>query len=301
MLHSVGQNLLNNQSQLTFAVCIACFNRREKTLLCLKFLSNAFAKAALNHTVFLLDDASTDGTAKAIAEQFPQVNILFGDGNHYWAGGMRAAYGAALKQKFDYFIWLNDDVLLEENSIATALQMSLELEAISGRGNIIVGAMRSPTNQAVSYSGMDRKKNRPPWWFQKLEPWPDRPRPCTTINGNFVLIPSKIALKLGNIADGYVQTYADIDLGLAAGRAGFQCWIAPGYLGQCSENLTGRKNWKSADFKFQQRLMMLNHPLGSPWRARWVFARRNFPLWTFAIMLSPYISLFASYIRPRSK
>jgi GT2 family glycosyltransferase len=35
----------------------------------------------------VLDGASNDGTSEAIAEQFPEVTVLHGDGQLYWNGG----------------------------------------------------------------------------------------------------------------------------------------------------------------------------------------------------------------------
>ena len=37
-------------------------------------------------SIFLVDDASSDGTSDAVAYKYPDVTIIPGGGNLYWAG-----------------------------------------------------------------------------------------------------------------------------------------------------------------------------------------------------------------------
>jgi GT2 family glycosyltransferase len=286
---------LSRNAPLSIAVCIASFNRREKTLPCLRHLRNAFEQTDFNSTIYLLDDASSDGTADTVIKSFPQIKILHGNGQHYWAGGMRVAYGEALKDQHDYFIWLNDDVILDPDSILRAVSTIQGLAAEHGGSHIVVGAMRDPLSQTMTYSGLAKKPKALPWKFEKIAPWPDRAKPCDTVNGNFILIPREAALKIGNIPLAYVQTLADFDLGLAARRAAIRCWIAPGFLGQCSANETGRMNWKSKGLTLRERWMKLEHPLGYPFWPNFTFARRNFPFWLPLLVAAPYFSLLKSH------
>ena len=74
----------------------------QETLACLRSLgAQQVPGVALD--VFVLDDASSDGTSEAVAEQFPEVTVLHGDGELYWNGGMRRAFAAAIAVgDFDY-------------------------------------------------------------------------------------------------------------------------------------------------------------------------------------------------------
>ena len=72
--------------------------------------------------VFVLDDASSDGTGEAIAEQFPEVTVLRGDGKLYWNGGMRRAFAAAIAGDYDYYLWMNDDTTLDDGALALLLE-----------------------------------------------------------------------------------------------------------------------------------------------------------------------------------
>ena len=74
------------------AVLMACHNRVQLTLKCLNHLyeQNGLGKDFC-FQVFLVDDASTDGTSIEIAKHFPKVNITKGNGELYWNRGMFTA------------------------------------------------------------------------------------------------------------------------------------------------------------------------------------------------------------------
>ena len=93
------------------AVLLTCFNRKKHTLTCLNqlfFLSQEI-------DVYVVDDNSSDGTSAAILEQFPDVHLIKGNGNLFWNRGMHLAWKHASKHKYDFYLWLNDDVVLYKN------------------------------------------------------------------------------------------------------------------------------------------------------------------------------------------
>ena len=87
-----------------FAILLTCYNRKDQTLECLKSLK----KNTLFFKIFLVDDGSTDGTAKAVSACYPDVNIITGNGQLYWNRGMHLAWETASKNDFDFYIWIND-------------------------------------------------------------------------------------------------------------------------------------------------------------------------------------------------
>lgn len=272
------------------AVCLACFNRRDRTLACLESLYRQQLPDGVRLVVHLLDDASPDGTAEAVREKFPRVHVHVGDGQRYWAGGLRVAYGAALAEGHDYYLWLNDDVTLFADSIGRALDVHRELQADHGGQHLVVGAMRASAKETTTYSGFTRASNFVRWRFRHLEPFADRPRECLTMNGNFLLIPRAVAHLLGNIDRAFSHSLADLDFGLRARRRGVRNWILPGYAGICDANVGGRKDWKSAGLTLKQRLQIMEHPLGYPLRPSMAFAR-NFGLLAPVVVAAPYLSL----------
>ena len=71
-------------------VIFTCFNRREKTLQCIKSLSGGNKDIAFQYVI--VDDNSTDGTYEALEDlkrSGMTIDVLRGTGNLFWAGGMR--------------------------------------------------------------------------------------------------------------------------------------------------------------------------------------------------------------------
>jgi GT2 family glycosyltransferase len=76
-----------------------------------------------------VDDGSTDDTATAVSQRFPQVKILQGTGSLFWNGGMRIAFAQALQHDYDYYLWLNDDTVLYPNALETLLTTAQTLQS----------------------------------------------------------------------------------------------------------------------------------------------------------------------------
>ena len=265
------------------AAILAAHNRRDYTLACLRSLEQqAGHEAAV--TAYVVDDGSTDGTGEAIAEQFPDAVLLQGDGSLFWGGGMRLAFGTALQRRHEYYLWLNDDTHLDDDTLAVLLRTDCDLRQRGEAPSIVVGTTRDPETGALTYGGRVRPERFRPLRFMLVPPG-DEPREAETMNGNCVLIPYQVAEAVGNIDRAYVQSMGDYDYGLRARGAGFGVWVAPGTIGTCANDHQRRTD--------QQPLLSEVRRLGSvkglepkAWR---VFTRRwAGPLWPM-YWASPYV------------
>lgn len=275
------------------AICITSFNRRETTKRCLEKIFTSSFPTDLTAQVFLLDDGSSDGTSEMVAECYPTVRLHQGDGNYYWAGGMRRVFGLALQEDFDYYLWLNDDVDLFPDSIARAVSASLSLTHKGDDLHLIVGAMRD-SNGNTTYSGYERAQSILPWRFRRIDPHETSLRRCATVNGNFLLVNRSLSKLIGNIRPQFVQMHADFDYGLRANSRGGSCWVLPGYAGICESNVSGRKNFKDPTLPLSERIALMEHPLGYPLRSNLAYSR-NFGIWGLAAVVAPY----AAVLMPR--
>ena len=103
-----------SQSPMTVIV-IPVHNRRAHTLRCVEGLS--WCLGLPDWRVVVVDDGSTDGTGEAIAERFPEVEVVRGGGDLFWTGGMVEGMKRGLELGATEWVWLNDDTGTREASI----------------------------------------------------------------------------------------------------------------------------------------------------------------------------------------
>ena len=83
------------------AILLTSYNRKEKTLACLRSVYSQESINTVNVEIYLVDDNSTDGTGEAVKTEFPNVNVFKGSGDLFWAGGMRYAWREAIKNLYE--------------------------------------------------------------------------------------------------------------------------------------------------------------------------------------------------------
>jgi GT2 family glycosyltransferase len=282
-------NATNEMNYAQLAVLITCYNRRDTTLMCLQRLY----QQDVNFDVYLVDDGSSDGTSDAVKANYPAVRILEGNGNLFWVGGMRLAFSEALKDRYDYYLWLNDDTLLEPQALRNLLNIHHDLAKRAHPNSIIVGSTRDPVTGKPTYGGAVQSKR---WYsnkFEFVEPG-QTPQQCDTLYGNCVLIPHSVAEKVGNIDAAFIHSLGDLDYGLRARKLGCSVWAAPGYVGTCSKNsISG--SWADTNLTLPERLKKVFQLKGFPIRAWTVFVKRHSgPLWYIYWPL-PYLRAIIGY------
>ena len=276
------------------AAVLAAYNRKDLTLACLRSLrAQQVAGVALD--AFALDDASSDGTAAAIAEEFPEITLLHGNGKLYWNGGMRRAFAAAMAGDYDYYLWMNDDTELDDGALAVLLDTERQLRERGHEAVIVAGSTRHPDTGELTYGGVVRSHRWRPMRSELVEPG-DTPRPCDTMNGNATLISRAVVGRVGNIDPAFVQQMGDFDYGLRARAAGCSVWIAPGTLGACASHPERRPGEQPLGEELQH-LWSIKELTPRSWAVfcrRW--AGRLWPLY----WLSPYVRRGAGLILERT-
>ena len=272
---------------LRVAALLTAHNRRDLTLECLESLHRQVGHSAHVDT-YLVDDGSSDGTARAVQQSFPQVRLLRGDGTLFWGGGMRLAFATAFRDAFTHFLWVNDDTRLEPDALARLLTTERRNTTAGRKPAIIVGTTRHPATGELTYGGQRRPSRVRPLHFELVAPSDSTPLPADTMNGNFVLIPRAVAEAIGNISDVYIQQMGDLDYGLRANAAGFDIWIAPGTIGWCADHprrprrdealISSLKQlWSTKELEPRAWLRFSRRWAGPLWPLYWVspYARRT--------------------------
>jgi len=274
--------------KIRIAALMTCHNRRETTIKCLDAFYSQEELEKYATDVFLVDDGSADGTAEAVKSQFSHVKVISADGSLFWNRGMHLAFSQAITQGYDFYLWLNDDSLLDKDALIKLFSSYDAVRNEKGDGVIIGGAMRDPVTGKHAYGGITR------WWGhlrQRLvEPAPDKPRQVEAVNGNYVLISAEVVQRVGNLDPVFQHRWGDYDYCFRALEKKCTVWLAPGYLGVCPRNpVTG--TWEDVKLGFIERIKELRSKKSMDPQDHCVYLKRHRgSLWRIQFVL-PYIKV----------
>ena len=257
------------------AVLITCHNRKEKTLACLSSFYACETPSNYRFEIFMVDDGSTDNTSLEVANKFPNVTIVTGSGNLFWAGGMRLAWDtASAKGGYAAFLLLNDDVLLKKDCLCKLVETHTYAvnNVVPG---IYIGATASAASGMVSYGGYQIVKNN--FLIKSKLAIPEKePVACDYANANILFV-SKYAIdKLGKLDTRYTHSLADYDYTRRAVEKNIPLLLAPGILGSCEDD--HGNNWKAGTVSLKKRIEYLKSPKGLAYSEYLYYTKKHFPL-----------------------
>lgn len=237
------------------AVILTVYNRKKVTLHGLRSLYRAITVLGEGYAfdIFMTDDGCTDGTGEAVANEFPEIKIIKGDGNLYWSGGMRKAWQAAIDSgiSYDYYLWFNDDVVLYDDALLTMFDDLI----INIEDAIVAGATQDSQMRMCTYGVRENNILIEPKGHAFL---------CTgSLNGNFVLVSHNVYLSLGSIDTHYHHAGGDYDYGFRALKNRIPVYLAKKYVGICDQHNKIEK-WCDPSVSFIERWKSLRKPNGMP-------------------------------------
>jgi GT2 family glycosyltransferase len=245
---------------MRLSVLIACHNRREKTLECLRQLKLSAERADVDYQLVLFDDGSSDGTDVAVLEQEPAAIVLKGDGGYYWNRSMHAAFAHALNVGFSDYLWLNDDTILTHDAIEI---LNNTVTSFPDRETIVVGAVKDPITGEISYGGGRRPDPfLRPFHYVMVEPT-GQVENVDVINGNIVWVTDPVARRLGNLDPVFEHAMGDTDYSLRARKHGVRIVQTADYIGSCSRN-SSENTYKDKRLSLHKRLQLIRTRKGLP-------------------------------------
>jgi len=163
---------------------------------------------------------------------------------------MHKCWSIAASKDYDYYLWLNDDVIVYDNYLDELIYCS----SVNNHEAIISGIIEDEKKEKILYVGADKNKNliKPNGSIQFIH----------ALNGNCVLIPRSVFDKLGNLDPYFHHDLGDVDYGFRALKSNINVLTTRLVVGSCIENriCRVRKNHTNIINRFKS----LYSPLGSP-------------------------------------
>ncbi len=213
---------------------IVIVSYRCRTLLrdCLKSLS-AFPPAG-GARVWVVDNASKDGTPEMVREEFPEAELIASDEN---LGFSKANNLAIRRGSAPYVLALNPDTLVTEGALDQMLELMEQKPevGISGcrlelpDGSFDHAARRSfptPLGALAHFTRIGRWKKAPARLAQYRAPEVES-GPVDAVNGAFMLMRRKALDAVGLFDEGYWMYMEDLDLCYRFVQAGWITWYDP--------------------------------------------------------------------------
>lgn len=199
-------------------------NGREATI---DFLTSLQTVTYPNLKVVVVDDGSTDDSAKAIAEGFPEVTMIRGDGSLWWSGATNAGIKYALTMGADYVLTINNDNVVEPDFIEP-----LVATACNTPRSMVTSTMYDHDDRSFifSFGGIinwslgeirDRNNRR-----DKLDL--SQATDCDWLHGSSTLIPVSAFREIGLFdQESCPQYQGDAEFSLRAKQHGYRLLVEP--------------------------------------------------------------------------
>lgn len=226
--------MTSQPSPPTVSIVVVSFNTREMTLDCLR---SVYAETRTPFELIVVDNASSDGSAEAIAAEFPEAKLLAEGDNHGFA---KANNIAARHATGEYLLLLNPDTVVLDGAIDKLLAFARRRpEARIWGGRTLFGdralnpgscfARMTLWNVFCRSSGLSRLFSGSALFnAEDFGAWRrDSERQVDIVCGCFFLIPTAFWHELGGFDLQFVMYGEESDLCLRAAQRGARPAVTP--------------------------------------------------------------------------
>lgn len=284
--------MLDNDSKKV-VVFITSFNRRETTLRFLESLCTEATRSRHSISIYLMDDSSPDGTGEVVINKYPDINVIYGNGNLFWVGGVRLileTIGEDLKN-YHAILLINDDIVLNPGSLDSLVHYGFSEDAIIGGtvstrdGQIessgsLLGRLCKPKPRNLVANGQLQK--------------------CDLMPGHIMLIPMSIYDSLNGFDKVLLYRFLDLEFTLRASRNGKKVLLAPEIVAVTDEvhNYYLETSAMRGSLGNLVKRILLD-PKGPYWKESVYYLRKVSPviwwLWLPFFYRAFFVAIFRSY------
>jgi GT2 family glycosyltransferase len=220
---------------MDLSIIIINWNSKAYLRKCLKSLDGD--RNGLSREILVIDNASHDGSAQMVAEEFPFIRFIQSKLNLGFSGGNNHA---AQQAKGNFLLFLNPDTVVEGDALVKLVQTLRQIPDAGIAGARLLNSDRTLqiscvqsfptiTNQVLNCDLLRQ-------WFPKSELWcmtalfnnSFEPAPVEAVSGACLMIKRDLFERLGGFDERYFMYSEDIDLCFKVHQTGCRCYYVPG-------------------------------------------------------------------------
>jgi GT2 family glycosyltransferase len=265
-------------SATSLDVVIVSYNTRDDLAACLASLV-AHPPTGLD-TVFVVDNASTDGSPAVVADRFPRARLLPLDRN----AGFGAANNVALRRsQSDLVLLLNSDTIVRPGAIDTLAERLTATGAVAagprlvddaGRPEVSFGPMLTPLAELGQRVRVRLAARRSAWARRYVDRLTGRERYVDWVSGACLLARRDAVADAGYFDERYFLYEEDVDLCAALRARGGRVLFTPaativhrrGRSVRAAAPPEGLSHYDRSHLAFYDK----HAPRWAPWLRRWL-------------------------------
>ena len=204
---------------IDLSICIVSWNTEGLLKECLHSIFERTER--ISYEVFVVDNASKDGTVKMVREHFPDVSLIV---NHENRGFAAANNQAIRRAKGRYVIFLNPDTVVRGNALNIMVQFmdghseagAIGCKLLNTDGSVQYSAKRLLTSSIILYD--NTILGRLPFLRGKLKHYKmksfsfDRVEEVDAVSGAALMVRKGVLNEVGSMDEGYFMFFDEMDL-----------------------------------------------------------------------------------------
>ncbi len=216
-----------HRDSVDVSVVIVSFNTKDLLREC---LSTVKSETGMRVEVLVVDNASKDGSAAMVAEEFPEVRLTALDTNLGFAAANNVAFRQASGR---YVVLLNSDAFLGEATLFRAVLLMDSRPQVGLAGALLVGRdghwqpsarlFPSICNDLLALTGLSSRFPRSKFFGRADRSWADPEEASETdwVPGAFSIIRRSVLEEVGHFDEHFFLYYEEVDLCRRIKAAGF--------------------------------------------------------------------------------
>lgn len=222
----------SSKAQPLVSVVVVSYNVRAFLEQALNSIRNSLID--ITHEIFVVDNASSDGSPELVAEKFPDVKLI--------ANKVNIGFGAANNLAFkkcsgDYVAIVNPDTIVQEDTFSTLVKFFREhsdagaagCKILNPDGSLQLACRRSFPSPWTAFTKMiglahlfPKSKLFGRYNLTFLDP--DQTYPVEAISGSFMLVKREVLQTVGYFDETFFMYGEDLDLCYRINEAGYKIY-----------------------------------------------------------------------------